>query len=731
MNKQNKHSKFYIGIWILAALILAVIVGVAGWQVWSNYKQDIISQQEEQMQIITDSLANSITEDMESYYLDAGYLISLIDTEGHEGSIDADWQAHVFGAYLQEYQECIKDLVYADMYGNVLYRRGDFEKVEEYDTFIIENATIRVQDCSDDKLYFVIEKCMSDGCKLQLYMDVESYYKKMISEITIGKNGYVVLKSTEGRVYMHPASEQIGATVIDGRKDIYGALDFSSLEGLLEKQIANEKGVEEYYSYWWTNPDLPLVKKVAAHTHVNLGDGFMIVSIVMDYEDITDPIDAGFISVAATLAGIFLVLVAFAAVIVAQMMHSKKNKEEIAYLKDLNEVLEKTKKGEEAIAHQQRLQIMGTMTGGIAHEFNNMLTPIMGYSEMLVDVLPEGSEEADYAQEILNASDKAKDVIKQISSMSRKNMETVYTFIPVKKALKRTIKMVHSVVPSNVMLLEGNSFTDEGFWGNETQLNQVLLNICVNAFHAIGTEKQGVVSIHGEVVTSQLMASRHSQLSQNDILPEYICLCVEDNGCGMEPDILSQIFDPFFSTKGKNGTGLGLSLAEQIIHSHKGYIFAVSKPGVGSRFFIYLPKVTKAEAVDRKSFEEKGPGLKILALDDNEKVLQLLKKRFGKLGIYIKTTDSAEAARESLEQEHFDVILIDQNLSRIEGQEKGILFAISIGQTYPDLIKLIMTDTVDKEIIEARQHGFIDDYVEKPVSDGTILEVIRRINRQP
>ena len=731
MNKQNKHSKFYIGIWILAALILAVIVGVAGWQVWSNYKQDIISQQEEQMQIITDSLANSITEDMESYYLDAGYLISLIDTEGHEGSIDADWQAHVFGAYLQEYQECIKDLVYADMYGNVLYRRGDFEKVEEYDTFVIEDATIRVQDCSDDKLYFVIEKYMSDGCKLQLYLDVESYYKKMISEITIGKNGYVVLKSTEGRVYMHPASEQIGATVIDGRKDIYGALDFSSLEGLLEKQIANEKGVEEYYSYWWTNPDLPLVKKVAAHTHVNLGDGFMIVSIVMDYEDITDPIDAGFISVAATLAGIFLVLVAFAAVIVAQMMHSKKNKEEIAYLKDLNEVLEKTKKGEEAIAHQQRLQIMGTMTGGIAHEFNNMLTPIMGYSEMLVDVLPEGSEEADYAQEILNASDKAKDVIKQISSMSRKNMETVYTFIPVKKALKRTIKMVHSVVPSNVMLLEGNSFTDEGFWGNETQLNQVLLNICVNAFHAIGTEKQGVVSIHGEVVTSQLMASRHSQLSQNDILPEYICLCVEDNGCGMEPDILSQIFDPFFSTKGKNGTGLGLSLAEQIIHSHKGYIFAVSKPGVGSRFFIYLPKVTKAEAVDRKSFEEKGPGLKILALDDNEKVLQLLKKRFGKLGIYIKTTDSAEAARESLEQEHFDVILIDQNLSRIEGQEKGILFAISIGQTYPELIKLIMTDTVDKEIIEARQHGFIDDYVEKPVSDGTILEVIRRINRQP
>ena len=151
---------------------------------------------------------------------------------------------------------------------------------------------------------------------------------------------------------------------------------------------------------------------------------------------------------------------------------------------------------------------------------------------------------------------------------------------------------------------------------------------------------------------------------------------------------------------------------------------------MGSRFFIYLPKVTKAEAAGRVS-EEKNPELKILAIDDNEKVLQLLERRFGKLGIYIKTTDTADEARAALEAEHFDVILIDQSLSRIEGQDRGILFAIYIGQSYPGLIKLIMTDTVDKEIIEARQHGFIDDYVEKPVSDGIILEAVRRINSQP
>ncbi len=730
MNTQKNHSKFYIGIWVLAAVILAVIVGFFGWQVWNNYKQDIIEQQEQQLQITSDALASSITEDISDYAMDTGYIASLVQEAGHDSTLDEAWQEKVFTDYLNQYQEYVKDLIYSDMHGNVLFRRDSFEKTEEYDVFSMDDTTIRVAMCSDGKLYFILEQSLSDGCRIQAFLDANEYYNRLLSDITIGENGYVVLKNTEGVVYMHPASEQIGHTIIEGRKELYGDLEFSSLEGLLENQVASEKGVLEYYSYWWTNPDLPLVKKVSAHTHVNLGDGYMIVSIVMDYDDITAPINAGFISVAATLAGIFLVLVAFAAVIVVQMMHSRKNQEEIAYLKDLNEVLEKTKKGEEAIAHQQRLQIMGTMTGGIAHEFNNMLTPIMGYSEMLVDILPEGSEEADYAQEIFNASDKARDVIRQIASMSRKNMETVYTFIPVKKALKRTVKMVHSVVPSNIMLCESNVFADEGFWGNETQFNQVLLNICVNAFHAIGSENQGTVSIHGEVVTSQVMAKRHSQITEQAILPEYLCICVEDNGCGMEPDILAQIFDPFFSTKGKHGTGLGLSMAEQIIHSHKGYIFAVSNPGVGSRFFIYLPKVTKAEAAGRVS-EEKNPELKILAIDDNEKVLQLLERRFGKLGIYIKTTDTADEARAALEAEHFDVILIDQSLSRIEGQDRGILFAISIGQSYPGLIKLIMTDTVDKEIIEARQHGFIDDYVEKPVSDGIILEAVRRINSQP
>ena len=407
-----------------------------------------------------------------------------------------------------------------------------------------------------------------------------------------------------------------------------------------------------------------------------------------------------------------------------QVVQGRRNQQEIAYLKDLNEVLEETKRGEEVIAHQQRLQIMGTMTGGIAHEFNNLLTPIMGYSEMLVDMLPPDSDEADFAQEIFDASDKAKDIIKQISGLSRKNMETVYTFVPLRKALKRTIKMVRSVCPANVMFIESNDFQEEGFLGNETQLNQVLLNICVNAFHAIGKEKDGLVSLRGEVHSKEELAEKFHQ-DLGEIWKEYLCIYIEDNGCGMEPEVLEQIFNPFFTTKvGGQGTGLGLSVAEQIIRSHQGHIFVESIPGRGTCFTICLPKVNRPQHGVSKNEMGEDVSLRILAVDDNGHVLRLLEKRFAKLKVDITTVSNTEEARKALSESKYEVVLIDQQLSRTSGGDTGIQFAMAVGSAYPDIIKIVMADQVRKEIIEAKQHGYINGYVEKPVSDASILEEI-------
>ena len=138
--------------------------------------------------------------------------------------------------------------------------------------------------------------------------------------------------------------------------------------------------------------------------------------------------------------------------IVRMMLQKQKDIEQITYLTELNRILEEMHRSEETIAHQQRLQIMGTMTGGIAHEFNNLLTPIMGYADLLMAELPEDSEQYESAAEIYEASVKAKEIIQQISSLSRKNMETAYKNMSVKRMLTRALKMVRSICPSNIKL---------------------------------------------------------------------------------------------------------------------------------------------------------------------------------------------------------------------------------------------------------------------------------------
>lgn len=446
---------------------------------------------------------------------------------------------------------------------------------------------------------------------------------------------------------------------------------------------------------------------------------------MIDYDDLYEPIAEGFLKMVCIFVGILLAA-GIAVVLFGRVMRDMRRAvREINDLKELNEQLEKMHRSEQSIAHQQRLQIMGTMTGGIAHEFNNFLTPIMGYAELLMMELPEGSEEQDSAKEIYEASEKAKDVVRQISSLSRKNVETVYKNISIKKFMTRAERMMESVCTPLIHMESEFRVDDEMILGNATQLNQVLLNVCVNAVYAIGKNQGNIkISCHSEE-KEKLAQGVIEKLS--DVWKKYIHIQVKDNGCGMDKETLRQIFDPFFTTKkGGEGTGLGLALAEQIITSHKGYIYAESKKGEGSTFHIYLPVLDTehmpqiVQNIPRKDY-------RIVVADDNAKVLQLLKKNFEKIGIQIQTCMKREELQKCLEQQQADVLVVDETMEDCSGVD----FCMSLAGRYPDMLKLIIIDGVNREMAEARQKGIIDGYVEKPVSDTAILEAIRNCASQP
>lgn len=240
-----------------------------------------------------------------------------------------------------------------------------------------------------------------------------------------------------------------------------------------------------------------------------------------------------------------------------------------------NEAMEALNRQTQALAHHQRLETIGTLTSSIAHEFNNLLTPIMGYSLMALEKLPPEEEELyDDILEIYNASRKAKAIISRLSDLSRKNTAMTFREVSPDELIRRTLDVAMPAKPRKVELKLDLNCWDQRLQANEIQLSQLLLNLILNGFQAMG-DRGGVLTV------STSFDEKHIQIR------------VGDTGCGIPKEHLSKIFEPFFTTKeaGK-GTGLGLAIAAQVVEDHHGGIKVESRTGEGTTMTVSLPRST-------------------------------------------------------------------------------------------------------------------------------------------
>jgi len=245
-------------------------------------------------------------------------------------------------------------------------------------------------------------------------------------------------------------------------------------------------------------------------------------------------------------------------------------------LQKKNENMERLTRQTKELAHHQRLETIGTLTASIAHEFNNLLTPIMGYSMMVLEKLPAEEEELyEEILEIYETSRKAKNIISRLSDLARKNSSEVMRPISVDELVKKTLDVAAPARPINVQLKLDLNCWDQRFEGNEIQINQLLLNLILNGFHAM-EETDGTLTIHTSFDESNIQIQ------------------VSDTGCGIPKENMARIFEPFFTTKetGK-GTGLGLAIAAQVIEEHHGTISVESEQGKGTTMIVSLPRVTE------------------------------------------------------------------------------------------------------------------------------------------
>lgn len=722
MQEQKKSGKISKK-WIIGAILLLIIFSVFGIHVWKDYRDTLMDNQIEQLKVTTEILSKNMESSIQEYEDDLDFFDGLKNAEDAKA---------IFQSYIEKKEVFVEDLFREKQDGTFL---GSVSGKQYKDGIKIAQMSdeksmyqMKREDTKQEK-YLVVKKVLDDGNNLCLVVNEEKYYNKIISDIRIGSNGYIVIKASDGRILMHPDNGQWGIDVIAGRKKMYPDLDFSSLEKMIEDQKKGEEGVSVYYSYWWTKKDVPRVKKISVYTPAKIGDDFIVISSVTDYTDFYQPIREGFTGLMLLFAGILAICMVVFFLAMKMFNQRKQVEAENAYLKELNGLLEEVHQNEETIAHQQRLQIMGTMTGGIAHEFNNFLTPIMGYAELLMMELPEDSDEYDSVVEIYEASEKAKDVVRQISTLSRKNVETVYKEVPVAQMLRRAVKMADSVCLSGIHMEKEMELSDQSILGNATQLHQVILNICVNAVYAIGKKNEGRKNedkIEGKIeITGRELA--YEQMDEelkkhlNDAWEHYISIEIKDNGCGMDSETLRQIFNPFFTTKkGGEGTGLGLALAEQIILSHKGYIYAESEKDVGTTFHILLPVMEKNVGMELAK-SDKAQDIRIVAADDNVKVLKLLQKNFSKLGVQIQIFTNKKELLGHLKTNGADVLFVDESMEDIG----GIDFCMAVQGQYPDMKKILMVSHITREIAEAKSRDIIDGYVEKPVSATILLEAVR------
>lgn len=319
------------------------------------------------------------------------------------------------------------------------------------------------------------------------------------------------------------------------------------------------------------------------------------------------------------------------------------------------------------LIHAQKMETIGLLSSGFAHDFNNILTGIVGNISMM-RLSSEDAKRQKYLDNMDQITNRAKDLISQILMLSSNRGGNPQNF-SVKKALDEVIELTSRSVPKNVGIRLEFPKDDMNLKMDFTRFTQVMLNLIINARDAIGKEQNGLITINVQNVWVDEYAKRHNMLASTG---NYIRIDVSDNGCGIDKENLEKIFDPFFTTKGKKeGTGLGLSITYTVVKNADGHIKVSSEKGKGTRFTILLPlseeKQKKEE--DKKQSIEEMKGINILLVDDEPMIREIGMEIFESLGHNVTTAGNGIECLEILSkgEGNYDVVILDMIMPGLDG----------------------------------------------------------------
>ncbi|MFZ5570136.1 MAG: PAS domain-containing hybrid sensor histidine kinase/response regulator [Thermodesulfobacteriota bacterium] len=382
---------------------------------------------------------------------------------------------------------------------------------------------------------------------------------------------------------------------------------------------------------------------------------------------------------------------------------------------------EEKEKLESRLRYAHKMEAIGTLAGGIAHDFNNILGSILLNTELALDDVEEGSETAYSLEQVIRGSHRAKDLIEQILTFSRRS-DVESKPLKINTLMKETLKMLRAMFPSTIVIHQEIEERIDPVMADPDQIQQLVINLCNNAaqsMHAGG----------GTLNVSLTNTMLHEPPSGSDLMPgRYVRIAVKDGGCGIQQDIKDRIFDPFFTTKQPGeGAGLGLSVVHGIVINHKGGITVSSKPGEGTTIEVLLPVFQEKDEHESPGASAEPPlGMeRILFVDDEEVVVDANKRILERLGYHVTAATNGQEALDLFRKapDAFDLVITDMTMPSMTGIElAGKMIRIK-----PSIPVILCTGYSQFMTIEQANALGIREFIMKPSARKEIAAVIRRV----
>jgi len=396
-----------------------------------------------------------------------------------------------------------------------------------------------------------------------------------------------------------------------------------------------------------------------------------------------------------------------------------------SFVSDITEIKKIQREKEQLSVHLQQAQKMeaiGTLAGGIAHDFNNILGAILGYAELVKDACPIDSEIAHDLDKVLAAGERAADLVKQILAFSRQSNADRLPLGPV-NLVKETIKLLRPALPATIEIKQNLDIATRNILADPTQLHQVVMNLCTNAFHAM-EDSGGTL----EITLNDCALSSQDLKHQPTVTPgNFVQLSIKDTGPGIPKGIQDRIFEPYFTTKevGK-GTGLGLSIIHGIVASLGGFVACESEHGKGTVFKVYIPAI-EAEVISapkQDNLELSGKE-SILLIDDETLLAEMGKTMLERLGYRVTARSSSLEALATFQNQpqEFDAVVTDQTMPGMTGVDMARIML----QIRPDIPIILCTgysSIINEE--QAYRYG-IKGFAMKPLSKKDLASTLRKV----